>query len=133
MRRAIQFPKLEPPPQDFLTQMEEYCREAPRPLDAKHPGPKTVRDRLANLTDHVSHCLCNVSGCCSCLLNGVPGFALSTGMRGVFQALGSKSFFAYHSASMADASWTAATGNSALFCASMHAQQPSSFFGPTSK
>ncbi|KAK9813333.1 hypothetical protein WJX73_000925 [Symbiochloris irregularis] len=40
MRRAIQFPKLEPPPLDFLHQMEDYCREAPRPLDPKHPGPK---------------------------------------------------------------------------------------------
>ena len=42
MRRAIQFPKLEPPPQDFLRQMEEYVREAPRPLDPKHPGPTKV-------------------------------------------------------------------------------------------
>lgn len=33
LRRAIQFPKLEPPPADFLAQMEGYCREAPRPLD----------------------------------------------------------------------------------------------------
>ena len=36
MRAQIQFPKLEPPPTDFLHQMEEYCREAPRPI---YPGP----------------------------------------------------------------------------------------------
>ena len=33
LRRAIQFPKLESPPADFLTQMEAYAREAPRPYD----------------------------------------------------------------------------------------------------
>ena len=33
LKRAIQFPTLEPPPADFLAQMEGYCREAPRPLD----------------------------------------------------------------------------------------------------
>ena len=36
MKAQIQFPKLEPPPQDFLHQMEEYCREAPRAFE---PGP----------------------------------------------------------------------------------------------
>ena len=33
LRRAIQFPKLESPPADFLTQMEAYAKEAPRPYD----------------------------------------------------------------------------------------------------
>ncbi|BDA41120.1 probable clathrin assembly protein At2g01600 at N-terminal half [Coccomyxa sp. Obi] len=33
IRRVIQFPKLEPPPSDFLVQMENYAREAPRSLD----------------------------------------------------------------------------------------------------
>ena len=33
MKAQIQFPKLEPPPTDFLHQMEEYCREAPRTFE----------------------------------------------------------------------------------------------------
>ena len=33
IKRVIQFPKLEPPPADFLVQMEDYAREAPRSLD----------------------------------------------------------------------------------------------------
>ena len=37
MKAQIQFPKLEPPPTDFLHQMEEYCREAPRALDPAGP------------------------------------------------------------------------------------------------
>lgn len=38
MRAQIQFPKLEPPPTDFLHQMEEYCKEAPRPIDPSTPS-----------------------------------------------------------------------------------------------
>ncbi len=33
IKRVVQFPKLEPPPADFLVQMEDYAREAPRSLD----------------------------------------------------------------------------------------------------
>lgn len=33
IKRVVQFPKLEPPPADFLVQMENYAREAPRSLD----------------------------------------------------------------------------------------------------
>lgn len=33
LKRAIQFPKLEPPPADFLVQMDNYAKEAPRSLD----------------------------------------------------------------------------------------------------
>lgn len=33
LKRAVQFPTLEPPPADFLAQMENYCAEAPRSLD----------------------------------------------------------------------------------------------------
>ncbi|EIE26322.1 hypothetical protein COCSUDRAFT_58860 [Coccomyxa subellipsoidea C-169] len=33
IKRVVQFPKLEPPPADFLVQMENYAREAPRCLD----------------------------------------------------------------------------------------------------
>jgi len=33
LKRAVQFPVLEPPPADFLSQMENYCAEAPRALD----------------------------------------------------------------------------------------------------
>ena len=50
MRAQIQFPKLEPPPTDFLHQMEEYCKEAPRPINPNTPvspgqpqGAKKVR------------------------------------------------------------------------------------------
>lgn len=42
LTRAIQFPKLEAPPADFLAQMENYCREAPRPLD-EHAHKKVPR------------------------------------------------------------------------------------------
>ena len=38
LRRAIQFPKLESPPADFLTQMEAYAKEAPRPYDESSGG-----------------------------------------------------------------------------------------------
>jgi hypothetical protein len=40
LKRAVQFPKLEPPPSDFLVQMENYAKEAPRMLD--EGGPKKV-------------------------------------------------------------------------------------------
>ena len=33
LKRAVQFPTLEPPPADFLAQMENYCAEAPRSLE----------------------------------------------------------------------------------------------------
>ena len=38
LKRAIQFPKLESPPADFLTQMEAYAKEAPRPYDESSGG-----------------------------------------------------------------------------------------------
>lgn len=33
LKRAVQFPKLENLPSDFLTQMEGYVKEAPRKVD----------------------------------------------------------------------------------------------------
>ena len=42
LKRAIQFPKLEALPADFLHQMEEYCREAPRPLEEAAAAAKKV-------------------------------------------------------------------------------------------
>jgi hypothetical protein len=33
LRRAVQFPKLENLPSDFLTQMEGYVKDAPRKMD----------------------------------------------------------------------------------------------------
>ncbi|KAK9806363.1 hypothetical protein WJX72_011503 [[Myrmecia] bisecta] len=40
LRRAIQFPKLESPPADFVKQMENYVKDCPRPLDDQTAGSK---------------------------------------------------------------------------------------------
>ena len=42
LKRAVQFPKLENLPSDFLTQMEGYVKEAPRPLDEAAVAAKKV-------------------------------------------------------------------------------------------
>ncbi len=58
LKRAVQFPALEPPPDDFLTQMENYCAEAPRSLDDAVAGKK-VRARggaRGSLALHPSWC-----------------------------------------------------------------------------
>ncbi|KAK9841873.1 hypothetical protein WJX81_008520 [Elliptochloris bilobata] len=52
LKHAVKFPVLEPPPADFLTQMENYCAEAPRSLEdavaAKKRSPPLRRgSRLA--------------------------------------------------------------------------------------
>ena len=61
LRRAIQFPKLESPPADFLTQMEAYAKEAPRPYD-ESSGP-------AGGSKKVSAACCAVL-CCAVLCCG---------------------------------------------------------------
>lgn len=43
IKRVINFPKLEMPPADFLQNMEEYAKQAPRQFDDS--GPKKVRAR----------------------------------------------------------------------------------------
>ena len=43
LKRAVQFPKLENLPSDFLNQMEGYVKEAPRPLDEAAIAAKKVR------------------------------------------------------------------------------------------
>lgn len=50
LRRAIQFPKLESPPADFLTQMEAYAKEAPRPYD-ESSGAVTGSKKVLPLCD----------------------------------------------------------------------------------
>ena len=40
IKRAIKFPKLEMPPADFLQNMEDYAKQAPRQFDDS--GPKKV-------------------------------------------------------------------------------------------
>lgn len=40
IKRVINFPKLEMPPADFLQNMEDYARQAPRQFDDS--GPKKV-------------------------------------------------------------------------------------------
>lgn len=61
LRRAIQFPKLESPPADFLTQMEAYAREAPRPYDESTgaAGSKKVNSLLQR------NMLCSIITCCA--------------------------------------------------------------------
>lgn len=44
LKRAVQFPKLESLPSDFLAQMEEYVKEAPRPFEEAVTAPKKVSD-----------------------------------------------------------------------------------------
>ena len=52
LRHTVQFPKLESPPADFLEQMENYVREAPRHVSENGiPQNKKV-------------CAKPVSGCC---------------------------------------------------------------------
>ncbi len=53
LKRAIQFPKLEAPPADFLAQMENYCREAPRPLDEHAHKKVRLSPGLAGLHMHM--------------------------------------------------------------------------------
>ena len=43
IKRVINFPKLEMPPGDFLQNMEDYAKQAPRQFD--NSGPKKVRAR----------------------------------------------------------------------------------------
>ena len=40
IKRVISFPKLEMPPADFLQNMEDYAKQAPRQFDDS--GPKKV-------------------------------------------------------------------------------------------
>ena len=62
LRRAIQFPKLESPPADFLTQMEAYAREAPRPYDESTgaAGSKKV-SRVLHSNMHCAVLCCAIS------------------------------------------------------------------------
>ena len=67
LRRAIQFPKLESPPADFLTQMEAYAKEAPRPYDesAGTAGSKKVNPVVQrNMLDSII--ACHTVLCCAC-------------------------------------------------------------------
>lgn len=48
IKRVIQFPKLEPPPADFLVQMDNYAKEAPRSLDDV-PSKKVLLLKLLRL------------------------------------------------------------------------------------
>lgn len=52
IKRAINFPKLEMPPADFLQNMEDYARQAPRQFDDS--GPKKVSQHHAAY--HASMC-----------------------------------------------------------------------------
>jgi len=65
LRRAIQFPKLESPPADFLTQMEAYAKEAPRPYD-ESSGSVTGSKKVLLLLDE-SSALCTLH-CALCTL-----------------------------------------------------------------
>jgi hypothetical protein len=48
IKRAINFPKLEMPPADFLQNMEDYAKQAPRQFDDS--GPKKVSASAAVLS-----------------------------------------------------------------------------------
>ena len=72
LRRAIQFPKLESPPADFLTQMEAYAKEAPRPYDETTgtAGSKKVNPAWQH------NMLCFFMTCCAVLCCPVLCYAV---------------------------------------------------------
>lgn len=63
IKRAINFPKLEMPPADFLQNMEDYAKQAPRQFDDS--GPKKVRSFAAVLSQSELLCQEKSYTCCS--------------------------------------------------------------------
>ena len=61
IKRVINFPKLEMPPADFLQNMEDYAKQAPRQFDDS--GPKKVSAATAHVHKPVQVNLVSINRC----------------------------------------------------------------------